>query len=267
MPAIDIVCPSGLSGTVRGLEGEELDLFANKQEIARRRVSRQVLASCWVETSELGRAYEGRIDADKKLDFNKVLMCDRFYALLMIRVATHGSKYDFRYQCSAETCRKRFEWRIDILDDLKVYELPEKSIAEFRGDNSFETEIGGEEITFKLMTGADEDTAVKARDLAPDMLATTSVIQRVTRVKQADGEVLTDGNDLRKWAKRLGFGNTMALVDEMDVVDGGTETDIEVQCQHCGRLEDISLPLEEDFWSPRRRGQSGKRKVRQKSQE
>lgn len=264
MPELEIVCPSGLRGVVRGLRGAELDLFANKQEIQRRRVTRKVLSSCWERTLDAGPAYPG-LDIEKSLDFNKVLMCDRYYALLQIRVATHGSNYDFRVQCSNELCRKRYEWTLDINKDLDVFELPADSIETFRTNEHFRTEIAGTKVEFILMTGADEDTTVKAQDMAPDMLATTAIIARVKRVEPAGEDPITDGGDIRRWAKALPYGQAMDLVDAMDQVDGGVDTNIEIQCPHCGNLEDITIPLGEDFWTPRRRKRSAKRKVRQKS--
>lgn len=260
MPEREIMCPSGLRGTVRGLRGKELDLFANKQEIQKRRVSRKILNNCWVDTQDFGAAYPG-LNIEDRIDFDKILMCDRFYALLQIRIATHGPAYNFRVQCSSDSCRKRYEWELNI-DELSVYELPEESIHNFKNDNIFQTSALGDTVHFKLLTGADEQTTVQAQDLAPDKRATTSIIARVKQVDRADGGVLKDGGDLRRWAQDLDYGPTMDLVDAMDSVDGGVETDIEVQCPHCGNMEDIQLPLGEDFWSPRKRVRSKNRRVR-----
>jgi len=264
MPQIEIHCPSGLKGVVRGLRGEELDVFANRQEVQRRRVSRTVLTNCWVETLELGPAYEGRLSAEK-LHMDKVLMCDRFYALLQIRCATHGPQYDFRVQCSDPSCRKRYDWGLDINKDLPVYELPDPSIECFRAENRFTAEILNHEVTFKLQVGEDEDTTVSAVQLSPTQQATTALAQRVVSVLTPEGKLLDHKAEIRVWAKGLDVPDAMALIDEMDLVDGGVETSIEIQCPHCGHMEDISLPLEGEFWTPQRRRSTEGRKVRRPS--
>lgn len=268
MPQIEIECPSGLKGVVRGLTGAEIDLFANKQEVQRRNVSRRVLQNCWVETSDWGPLYSRAFDDAKrnaKIRMDDVLTCDRFYALLQIRVATHGENYDFSVQCSNPTCRKKYDWRININEDLDVYELPEESIETYVNGNRFRVDVMGNDVTFKLQTGADENTTIKAYDLAPDQQATTSVVQRVVSVLMPNGELASDGNDIRQWARQLSYEKTMALVDSMDRADGGVQTNFEVQCSHCGHLEEIELPLGSDFWTPKRRRTTEGRKVRRRN--
>ena len=85
-------------------------------------------------------------------------------------------------------------------------------------------------------------------------MATTTLIQRVVEVKQADGTILTDGNDLAAWAKRFEFASALDLIAEMDAVDGGVETDIEIECPHCGNIMDVEIPFDGGtFWVPRNR--------------
>lgn len=267
MPNLTITCPSGLKGVVRGLTGRELNLFANQQETKRRKVTRQILNNCWVETVEVPKVYEGVIEPGGAINMDKVLMCDRFYALLQIRCATHGSKYNFKVQCTESSCRKRFEWGLDINGDLDVYELPDSSIEKIaEGDGIFEGEVDGVTFRYKLLYGKDEDTNIRQVDMAPDRQATTSLAMRLVEVETRDGRTLTENRDIQKWAESIDFGTSMDIVQVMDYADGGIETNIEVQCPHCGNLMDLSLPLGEDLWTPKRQRPSGGRKVRQRSQ-
>lgn len=266
MPEIDIVCPSGLSGTIRGLQGRELDLFANREELQKRRVGRRILDNCWVKTRDRGVYEEKDFHQNGNPNFDKVLQGDRLFVLLNVRIATHGPEFAFRYQCSKDTCRHPYEWTLKLDEDLPIYDFPEESLENYKAHNTFQTDLDGETVFFKLMTGDDELEVIKLYDLAPDMQATTSLMQRIIKIKGRDGSMIDDSNDIREWAQNLSFGATRDLIDLMDEVDGGVETAIEIRCPKCGNIEDIQLPLDApEFWTPRRRKRSGKRKVRQRS--
>ena len=267
MPNLPITCPSGLRGTVRGLTGKELDLFANRQEIQRRRVARKILDNCWVETEHVPDLYEGTAQTESgKLKMDEVLMCDRFYALLQVRCATHGSKYDFKVQCTEGPCRKRFEWTLDLNKDLDVYELPDETVEAIKNDTPLEGEVNGVNFKYRLLRGKHEETNVKALDLSPDRQATTSLSLRLTEVETPDGEILTKSKDIKKFAETLDYGTTLDIVAVMDRADGGIETEIQVQCPNCGNIMDLELPLGADLWAPKRRSTSAGRKVRPRNQ-
>lgn len=261
MPETKVHAPSGLKGRVRGLQGEELNLFANQQEARRRGIGKQILSACWLGTDDYGPAYAS--DASDEIDFDQILVCDRFYTMMQIRIATHGPGFDFPVQCTHSACRKRFEWTLDLLQNLEVYDLPAESIAEFKTANRFETPLGDETVYFRLLVGANEEEAQKAASMSPHALATTALTQRVVGVKQADGKALTDGNDVVAWAKRLGVDKTMTLIDAMDGADGGVETEIEIQCLYCGHIMDVDIPFDSGaFWVPKKSKRSKKRKAR-----
>lgn len=256
MPAIEITCPSGLKGIVRGLKGKEIDLFANKTEIRKRRVGTKILQACWNETLEPGPAYPWLEGA--AVNWDKILTADRFYVLLQIRAATYGSDYAFNVQCDNGSCERRFEWQLD-LNDLPFREIPLEAIEQFKNGNRFTVDVEGAEVVHRLSTGADEKRMLEARDLAPDRIATTALLHRVISV---GGE--TDYPVLRKWVEELEVGTVFDLIDTFDENDGGVETDIEVQCNRCGNYMDMTLPLEDDFWSPKksRRSKRGKANMR-----
>jgi hypothetical protein len=184
--------------------------------------------------------------------------------MLQIRIATHGAPFHFPVQCTKESCRQRFTWTIDLSKDLAIFDLPPSSITEFRTANRFDTKLGDETVYFRLLTGSNEEAAQKAAKMAPHALATTALTQRVTGVRQAGGEMLDDGNDIAAWSKRLGVEKTMELVDAMDKADGGVETEIEIQCTHCGEIMDVDIPFDSgEFWLPKKKKRSEKRRARQ----
>lgn len=262
MPETIVHAPSGLKGTVRGLRGEELNLFANQQEARRRNIGKQILDACWLSTEEMGPAYTA--DAADAIDFGSILTCDRFYAMMQIRIATHGSEFEFPVQCTAGACRQRFNWALDLSKDLTIFDLPPESIAEFKTANRFDTKLDDETVYFRLLVGEYEEEAQKAARMSPNALATTALTQRVMGVRTADGVMLDDGNDIAAWAKRLDVSKTLKLISSMDEVDGGVETEIEIDCPHCGHIMDVDIPFDSGaFWVPTKKKRSSGRKARQ----
>ena len=81
-----IRCPSGLTGTIRGLKVREERVLADRKIAKAGGVVDELLRACWEETEDPG-PYS--FDAGKT-DWDKVLQGDRFFALLQIRALTYG---------------------------------------------------------------------------------------------------------------------------------------------------------------------------------
>lgn len=146
---IEVACPSGLIGKVRGLTGRD-GKFLTDQALAKRGgLTDKILEACWVETVDPG-VYQTK--ADGSLNWGKVLQGDRFYALLQIRIAGNGdSEYEFNAQCQNPSCKEMIPWVID-LDDLPVRLLPEASQELLKqGKNEFRTIVPGTEERKKVL--------------------------------------------------------------------------------------------------------------------
>lgn len=254
MPQLELKLPSGARGIIRGLKGEEINIFANKQQSRRGKTAIQILTNVWIETTDGGPLYP-----DGKIDWSKAPACDRFVALFKARVATYGKEYAFKYQCTSHDCRKRFEWVIDLDEDMVIKDLPEKSVQNFLEKNRFTTSVVDPEgndlkVVFQLLTPKIENKIDQVQGLAPKEKATASLAQRIVEIEGLEagkGAIKTFLND-------LDAGSMLDLVRDMDDVDGGIETAIEIECDHCGCIMAVELPLLEEFWTPSRRKLSTK---------
>lgn len=237
-----IVCPSGLSGEIRGLKGKEGKLLSDRSAARAGSTFEKILAGCWVATADPG-LYE--LPPDGALDWSKVLVADRFYALLQIRALTFGDEYAFSVQCPNAACRERFEWTLN-LQELPVVPLSAASKAAFRAGNRFETTLprDGRKVWFRLMTGADEARAAAALKAGRDGALLTALALRIVAV-----EHLTD-HDKRKFLDDIEMADATALLDQFDAADGGVETNIEVECPSCLAVQDVELPFERGFFLP-----------------
>jgi hypothetical protein len=240
-----IVCPSGLAGEVRGLTGREGKLLGDRALARSGGTIDKMLQSCWLETTDPS-VYELADGANP--DWSKVLVGDRFFALVQIRRASFGDDYAFSVQCQGAGCRERFEWELD-LGELRVRALSEEARAAFKSWNRFETALprGGRKVWFRLLTGAEEARAAMLRRQGRENLLLEAVALRVVEI-----EGVAD-KDRRRFLEDVELGDLAALLDAFEEVDGGVETSIEVECPSCGGVQDVDLPFERGFFFPRAR--------------
>lgn len=235
---------------MRGLKGEEIDLFANKAAAKRNRTSQQILKNVLLATEDGGPLYSGGVD------FSVAPQCDRFTALFQARIATFGSEYAFPHRCKDPDCEKRFEW-VEDLEKRPIKALPAESVQTFLNGNRFTTSVAAPDgsvlrVVFQLLTPKLEDKIKQVQSLAPKEKATASLAQRIVSVEGID-----DGKAaVKAFLKDLDAGPLLDLLADMDEVDGGIDTIATVECPHCGYEEDVELPLGDEFWSPKRRRSS-----------
>lgn len=238
-----IICPSGLSGEIRGLKGKEGKLLADRGAARAGSTFEKLLAGCWLQTFDPG-IYS--ITDGAPLDWSKVLVADRFYTLLQIRSLTFGDEYAFSVQCKSAGCRERFEWELSLAD-LPVRALSETSRAAFKDGNRFEARLprDGRRVWFRLMTGADEARAAVALKNARDGMLLTALAIRIVEI-----EGVAD-KDRRSFLEEMEMADATALLDTFEEVDGGVETTLEVECPHCFGVQEVELPFERGFFLPR----------------
>lgn len=237
--------PSGLTVEVRKLKGAEANILADRKAARKGQVFDKILRACVTSILDPGpyKAAEGGSDT---FNWDPVLVCDRFYILVAIRVATHGSSYVFNVPCSK--CDEDFEWEIDIYSDLEIFDLPESTIQKIAaGDNEFETTVGDDKITFRLMTGKDERAVgLKAKEYRAERW-TFSVASRIHKVNGK--RVAFD--EAMQYAAEKDFDEQLSLIGKFEEVDGGIDQLINVECPECGREVQHNLPFEgAEFWTP-----------------
>lgn len=238
-----IVCPSGLSGEIRGLKGKEGKLLADRNAARAGSTFEKLLSGCWLQTIDPG-IYD--LPEGTAIDWAKVLVADRFYALLEIRSVTFGDEYAFSVQCRNAGCRERFEWELS-LRKLPVRTLTDEAKAAFKAGNRFETTLphDGRRVWFRLMTGADEARAASVLKGSRDGMLLTALALRIVEI-----EGIAD-KDKRAFLEEMEMADATALLDQFDAIDGGVETTIEVECPRCFGTQEIELPFERGFFLPR----------------
>ncbi len=241
-----IECPSGLSLEIRGLKAKEANILADASQARRGQTFDQILAGCWLSTRSAG-VYTPRPNGS--LEWGKVLVCDRFYTIVQIRVATWGEHYSFPVQCREQMCRHKFDWSLNLNSDLVYKVLPEESRRIFQESNRFEVIIPslGRKVVFSLQNGAMEVKAGQDARVRKDKAMTVSLAHRIVEIEGVAAL------DKLRFIDELDLGDAQAIMDALDDADGGLETQVEVECQMCGAQQEVELPLGREFWLPSKR--------------
>jgi hypothetical protein len=230
--------PSGAKLEIRGMKGREAKALSDKDALKSGLFLERILGGCTLNVLD---PTPYTLLPSGAFDWGNALVGDRFYGLLMLRVLTFGEDFVFKVQCSQEICRERFEYQINLVNDLPVQRLSDEDRAVFAGGNKFEARDGnGKLITYRLPTGKDELVAAKA--VSFDSAFIQAMLQRIINI---DGEVIP-----RKYLEDCEFADLLALLETFDAHNCGVKTEIEIVCPHCGAIQDIKIPFDRGFLLP-----------------
>lgn len=231
-----VECPSGLTGAVTHLRAADAGILADQRAVRSGRAVNTILSKCWTATEDKGPySFQGNVP-----DWRGALACDRIWALLMIRIATYGEIEELDMRCPE--CGHRFVWDLPLLQ-LPYRPLPQASRdAIATGKNRFETTVtvDGEalRVWFRLLTGADQEKALKEVNAGEADFITTALRQRVLEVEGVAPP------DLTAWFNGLSMGAVQELIDRLDEHDGGIDTAFDVYCPKCTLEWEVDLPLD-----------------------
>jgi hypothetical protein len=244
-------CPSGLTGEVRKLKGKEINILTSIRLAKQRLIHDKLLENCWISTTDPGPyGCHGVVAGNDNVPWEKILVCDRYYTLIAIRIATYGSMFSFSVKCDDGNlggCGKKFIWDFDLENDLDVYDLPKSTIEKIaNNDNRFEARLYDKLYTFKILTGRDEVIVNRNIDKRSDALITTALGSRIISIEGVEHKF-----QIGEFLEELDFNIQQELLSLFDGIDGGVEGQFEIMCPNCGNEYEVALPLDgKEFWIP-----------------
>jgi hypothetical protein len=249
---MEIKLVSGMAAEVRHLKGRELQQVADPANVRNGGAAELMLKACVLNVTNPG-PYAKWLEAGMKPDWSRVLLGDRFDALLQIRRASFGEDYEFRVQCQGRggLCKEPYEWGLS-LGDLPRRELrPEIAEALLEGVTRFEmTAPDGKILGYRLSTGADEKTANKKRREQRNAWGHIDAIGM--QVVDMDGKPVSPLG-LKKYLEELPWQDVEDILQGLNATDCGIETKIETECPFCGWVQSVQFPFGETFFRPSRK--------------
>lgn len=260
VPAASIVAsmsvklPSGMIIEVRGLTVRDGRWLTNDDP----QISVPLLENCCV-----GVVDPGPYDFTDKVDWNKALEGDRFYALIAIREASYpGDPYSLQLGCGSRTCKgKRFGWDINLAEllDKKTQWLSDPDAALFKAGNRFEAILPcvkpERKFAFKLKTGGDTTRTRKIIELKKNGSKQQKESLNSMAEVVASYIVSIEGVESKRAAildflEGCPLGTVDRLLPLIQSHDCGVDTTVQARCPNCGSEVRVELPFDAGFIMP-----------------
>lgn len=183
----------------------------------------------------------------KGLKAEDLLVIDQFYLLLSLRVHSFGSEYEIPIRC--QYCREQAKVKINLTDDLNMRYINETASEPFK----FDLPVSGKSIGFRLMRVRDQfrirQHTKRMRMQTVDPTDPSHQFRLALTIVEIDG-VEIDLSQAQQFVRTMHMGDSNALQNEIDRVEGGVDTRIYPECPHCGAANQIRMPFELEFFRP-----------------
>lgn len=177
-------------------------------------------------------------------------MCIGDYEFLLhkLREVTYGSDYKINSVCPQ--CEEINKSTID-LSKLNILEY---SADESEDKLSITLPQSKKHIKLKLQTPRMlDEIKIKSEDLKkkfPDMKGEPAfLLSIIAMIESVDNEV-KDEMHLNSFVKKLGMRDVNYLIQKLEKVQIGVDTNIECTCQHCGKKYNFPFPVSSEFFRP-----------------
>lgn len=243
---MEIECPSGLSGSVRGMKVRELGDMADPKLLRTGKIVDKIVSNCWVKTGAIG-PYSFSGDT---LPWEDMLQGDRAWAFLAIRSATFGKNFTFEHICSNNMCKYKYEATVN-LEEMEQKKLPASSYGHVKSGAPLETKVLGKTVKYRLLKCSDDQ---RLTQLTQQSQLSFPVAQIVCRIVEIEGIPNSDLGAMAQWVDDLPLADGLELRETMEDADCGVEMEVVVTCPNksCANVEKFDLPLGADFFRIRK---------------
>ena len=225
--------PSNGIISIRAMTGEEEQILATPRFVRKGQAINMIFQKCIKESFRP----------------ENLLTIDRTYLLIYLRGISYSPEYEVEIKCPE--CEKKFSTTID-LNSLYVESCP----GEY-GPNLQDVLPNSKlPFTYRLSTGKDEQDIQEHRDRRlkafGDASADDTLIYRTAQLL-LDIDGITDKQELQVLLKNLPINDVAYIRSLVNEPPFGVDTSIEMVCGSCLQEFDIDLPLEANFFFPRRK--------------
>lgn len=219
--------------SIRAMTGEEEQILATPRFVRKGQAINMIFSRCMKENYRP----------------ENLLTIDRTYMLIYLRGISYSPNYDVEVKCAE--CEKKFATTID-LNSLFVEYCPDDY------GPVLEDKLPTSKLPFKyrLSTGQDEQEITEYRDrrikMFGDNAADDTLIYRTSvLLEEIDG--INTQSELQVLLKNLPISDVAYIRNCINEPPFGVDTNIEIVCPSCLQEFEVDLPLEANFFFPRRK--------------
>lgn len=229
----DVDGPANGVVSIRPMTGEEEQILATPRFVRKGQAINMIFQRCLKE--------QFRPD--------QLLTIDRTYMLIYLRGISYSPNYDVEVKCPE--CEKKFGTTID-LNTLYVEPCPDT----FGPDLQDVMPTTNLPFSYRLSTGRDEQEITDYRDRRIKAFGDTSaddtlIYRTAMLLNHIDG--LTNKGELQILLKNLPISDVSYTRNCINEPPFGVDTNVELTCPSCLQDFEVDLPLEANFFFPRRK--------------
>ncbi len=207
-----------------------------------------VMSACAVSVVDPGPY--GYLKIGDKPNWNNMARGDWFGAMLDLRCLSYkdGHIFEAELRCPNGTCGHKFDWEIDLRNDLIRQDMPEESREKLQRGEAFEVIIDGRKVKYTIAYVKTEEAVERLSMQYPGRDMAAALRARIIEVEGLQPHEIMDwldGNNGAEGCKYSGLTSDDAetLRDAFDYIDGGVDTALEAECPKCRTLFDFTLPF------------------------
>lgn len=219
--------------SIRPMTGEEEQILATPRFVKKGQAINMIFRKC------LREQYRPE-------DF---LTIDRTYLLIYLRGISYSPNYEVEVKCP--DCDRKFATTIN-LDTLYKENCPD-DFGPILQDVLPQTKLP---FTYRLSTGDDEQIITeyrenRARQYGDSAVDDTLIYRTATLLDNIDG--ITSKNELLILLKNLPISDVSYIRNCISEPPFGVDTNVEIVCPNCMQDFEVDLPMEANFFFPRRK--------------
>lgn len=220
---------------IKAMTAQEEDILLSRALIKEGTVLTHLLASCIT---------------DKSINPKDMIVGDRSALLVAIRVTGYGAEYRAEVSCPA--CETRQTASFD-LTEMPIKRLGVDPIAPGTNQFDFILPVSKKRVTFKLMTGRDEEETnlllERRKKLMPEVVVDNVVTTRLeSTIVAIDG--ISDRNKIAAFIRAMPAHDSRKLREYMASIEPGIEMTGPLHCSRCSVTSQVSLPIGISFFWP-----------------
>lgn len=225
--------PSNGIISLRPMTGEEEQILATPRFVRKGQAINMIFQKCMKENFKA----------------ENLLTVDRTYMLLYLRGISYSTSYDIDVKCPE--CGAKFGTNVD-LSSLYVNQCP-LEFGPILEETLPHTKL---KFRYRLSTGRDEQEVNEYRERRMkqfgDSAADDTLTHRTAQLLE-DIDGISDKSELQILLKNLPINDVSYIRSAINEPPFGVDTNIEINCPSCTAEFSIDLPLETNFFFPKRR--------------
>lgn len=182
---------------------------------------------------------------DKDVNVEDLIVPDKYYALVQLRMLTYGDEYPIDLTCRG--CGKNFTETVK-LSTLEVDELPD----DFKEPIKITLPVSGDVLELYLprsneISRYNELAERKADKFDLDLEEVNYIFQTMLGIKTVNGDQMLE-DELYEYVKDLSGKDSSYIKHEFNKIKVGYYTRLSCDCPKCGRKVPYRLSMTSDFF-------------------